>query len=180
MKYLPFSLLVVLLVSSINLYASTKASTNASPKFVVLDWRAAIMSSQLAAPKIKALQDHIAKEEALLIKQSKELEKEQAKIQKDLQIMTASEKQEVQEKFMLKVQEYNLLGQEFQKYKMQKEQELLAEMRPKIDKVLADIADEFNYTLVLNKTMVAFHTPENEITELVIKRLDILHNKSAK
>ena len=94
--------------------------------------------------------------------------------------MTDKEAETEQKKFMLKVQEYNLLAQEFQKHKMQQEQALVEQMRPQVDAVIADIIEEFKYTLVLNKPMVVFSKPEDNITDLVVKRLDAVHAKSAK
>ena len=176
MHYLSLAFLSVLLVFSINSYASE----NVMQKVAVLDWMEAVMSSKISAPKIKELKDYMEKQQAELLERKTQLEKEQSALTKNLKFMTEKEKETEQKKFMLKVQEYNLLAQEFQKHKMQQEQALVEQMRPQVDAVIADIIEEFKYTLVLNKPMVVFSKPEDNITELVIKRLDAVYAKSAK
>ena len=68
----------------------------------------------------------------------------------------------------------------YKSIKMEKEQSLVEQMRPQVDAVIADIIKDFKYTLVLNKPMVVFSKPEDDITDLVVKRLDAMHAKSAK
>jgi outer membrane protein len=149
-------------------------------KIALVDWREALMNSNIAKKEIAKMRTLLETEQDKLTKHKNKLSQEQQELQKDIELMTEKEQNVTKQKFVVKVQEYNFLVQQLQQVQIQKENALLEQMRPKMSEAVNQIVERDSYDLVLNKATVVFFKPAHDITPDVIKLLNALHLKQAK
>ncbi|WP_242664252.1 OmpH family outer membrane protein [Chlorobium sp. N1] len=113
----------------------------------------------------------------------KELQRQQAELQKAAEAYGAERAAMSKQARDLKEKDLNLKAQGMQKYKQekfgqggaldQKQQQLIVPIRQKLLTAIKTIADREGYSLVLDKQAMVYGTPESDLTFKVMNQLNI-------
>ena len=102
-----------------------------------------------------------------------ELQALQQRLAADKDIMSSDEVQALQADIQALSAEYQQLNQYLSNAKMQTEQEFLANMRPALDKVLRNLIEENEISLIINGQSVIYNAAGIDITGKVVELLNL-------
>lgn len=91
----------------------------------------------------------------------------------DKDLMSSNEVQQLQAEIKALNLEYQQLKQYLTNSKVQAEQEFLASMRPALDKVLRQLIEENNISLIINAQSVIYNAAGIDITPKVVELLNL-------
>ena len=164
MKKLIFVLLTVGLFS----IQSVKAEVTVA----VIDVQAAILASDYAKERIAELKKQFAPEQQEIKELAQEIQKLQAKGEQDAAVMSESERKALAKSVEDKAVDYQFLVQKLQKSQNESQQELLAEMNPKLQLAIKEIIDEGIYNVILERRSAIFVSQDLDITKKVTEKLN--------
>lgn len=148
------------------------AGPGRAPVIVTVDMGAAIMQSGEAKTKMEKLKSGLVKEEGEINASRTSLGKLEDQYKKDAAVMSADQKRNLEKQIEDKRIELGFMGKKFQKSTQDARQELLTAMLPKFEKALKSVVDENKYDMVLRREAAFYTTPEFDITEEVVKRMN--------
>jgi len=160
----------MVLASAVQL--SWAAGPGKAPVIVTVDMGAAIMQSTEAKAKMEKLKSGLTKEEGEINSSRTSLGKLEDQYKKDAAVMSADQKRNLEKQIEDKRIELGFLGKKFQKSTQDARQELLTAMLPKFEKALKSLVDENKYDMVLRREAAFYTTPEFDITEEVVTRMN--------
>jgi len=102
-----------------------------------------------------------------------ELQALQQRLQADKDLMSAAEVQALQGEIQALVAEYQQLQNYLSNTKLKIEQEFLANMRPALDKILRQLIEENNISLIINGQSVIYNAAGIDITPKVVELLNL-------
>jgi len=102
-----------------------------------------------------------------------ELQELQNRLATDQAIMSSEEVKALQAQIQTLAAEYQQLQQYLTNIKSQTEQEFLASMRPLLDKVLRQLIEENNISLIINGQSVIYNAAGIDITSKVVELLNL-------
>jgi outer membrane protein len=156
----------------IALLAMTASFAQAEMKIAVVDMQRAVLASDEA--KVAVEKFRTAKQDDIdtISQLETELKGIQDKIAKDGEIMSEDERRKIKISFEEKAATYKFHRQNMEKAEQQELQQLAKSMEPKMQKALKAIIDEKKYDLVLRPDMIIYTGPGNDITKLLLEKLN--------
>lgn len=163
------------------LYATGAAALAAEPQkpiIGVLDWRAAVFSSEIA----KKENDLLKKQHKADTEQIKSLESRirsnNAKLSKDGETMSNKQKEKILKQLQEDVLAYQKLSEKLQTVLRRSEAEFLESQTPRLSAALKQISTEKGLHVILAKSAVVYSHLSIDITQDVIKYLDKKEERS--
>lgn len=148
------------------------ASTFAELKIAVVDPLRAIAESEEAKGGMKSIQDELTPEQDRLRKLNGEIIEHKDKIQKDHEVMSSAELNELQNTIEIKTIDLEAGAQKLQKEFKAKQDQLNAQLAPKFEAVLRDLIDLEGYDFVLRTDLTLWVNPKHDVTRKVTEKLN--------
>ena len=157
---------------SLCLLALTSGAAWAELKIAVLDTERALAESDEAKVLLQQIQSELQKEQDEVRALGEEIVALQEKLQKDGEVMSATEQRKVQKDIEDKQIDYQFLVNKLQKEVNDRRQELLGQMLPKIDKVLKDLIELEGYDMIMQRGNLYYVNSKHDITRKVTEKLN--------
>lgn len=145
----------------------------AAGEVVVVDMRTAIFKSDKGALEAEKLKAGLAQEQANLMALQAELKDIEARMSKDSAVMGEAELRKIKQNYTDKVSDYQHQGKKYQTKAKEAEQELSKTMLPEFQRALKSLIEEKKYGIVLLRDAVLAVSPEKDITEAVIVKMNM-------
>ena len=166
-----FFLLVSFLLIHLNA-AALADETNVKPIIGVIDWRAAVFSSEGAKKENEKLKiAHERDTERLKVLESR-IRNNQQRLEKNKALMSADDKEKLLGELQKDIIDYQQLGQNLQQTIQQKEQEFITSQRINMKEAVEKISKEKGLQVILTKDAVFYSETAIDITPDVIKYLN--------
>jgi outer membrane protein len=154
------------------LLALTAGAAWAELKIAVLDTERALAESEEAKVLLQQIQSELQKEQDEVRGLGEQIVALQEKLQKDGEVMSATEQRKVQKDIEDKQIDYQFLVNKLQKEVNDRRQELLGQMLPKIDKVLKDLIELEGYDMIMQRGNLYYVNSKHDITRKVTEKLN--------
>jgi len=138
----------------------------------VIDWRAAVFSSEKAIQENDRIKKAYEKDTERLKALESRIKTNQQKLDKNSAIMSSQDKEKLLGELQKDVLDYQQLGQGLQQTIQQKEQEFFASQRENLREAIEAVSKEKELEVVLNKESVVYGTTVVDITPDVINFLN--------
>ena len=161
-----------LAIWSLFLLTLSAGVASAELKVAVLDTQRALVESEEAKILLKRAQEELQKEEDTVRSLGEEILALQEKLQTDGEVMSATEQRRMTKDIEDKQIDYQFLVNKLQKQVNDRRQELLAQMVPKIDKVLKDLIEIEGYDMIMERGNLRYVNSRHEITRKVTEKLN--------
>ena len=158
------ALTVVLLMAS--------SAVSAEMKIVVLDPVRAILESDEAKVLIEAANKEMEPEVEELREAAEEFQSLQAKLQKDGEVMSESERRKAIKDLEDMQTDLQFGNQKLQKQTQDKRQEIIQTMAPKYEKVLNDLIQIDQIDLILSPNQLQYTNAKHDISRRVTEKLN--------
>lgn len=145
---------------------------SAELKVAVLDTQRALVESEEAKILLKRAQEELQKEEDQVRSLGEEILALQEKLNTDGEVMSATEQRRMTKDIEDKQIDYQFLVNKLQKQVNDRRQELLAQMVPKIDKVLKDLIEIEGYDMIMERGNLRYVNSKHDITRKVTEKLN--------
>lgn len=165
---------VLALLLTLSLAAGAHAQAAISGKIAVLDTQGAVLSTEEAQKKIKALnaQPEFDTDKKQFEKLKKEYDDLVKQLQKDAAVTSADQKEVQRKKLETKASDIEYLGRKLQGKQQEVMQTLMQEQEPKFKKVVADLIKAENIGLLLDARTVMHADTSYNITGKVTDALN--------
>ncbi|MGY8839260.1 MAG: OmpH family outer membrane protein [Pseudomonadales bacterium] len=140
---------------------------------VVLKAKKAMFASEKAIALGQNLSAQLKPQTIRLDAMGQELQALQQRLEADKDIMSNDEVQKLQTEIQAVSIEYQKLKQYLSNVKLQVEQEFLANMRPVLDKVLRQLVEENDISLIINGQSAIYNAAGIDITSKVVELLNL-------
>ena len=144
----------------------------AEMKIVVLDPVRAILESDEGKVLIEAANKEMQADSEQLRSQAEELQALQAKLQKDGEVMSDSDKRKAVKELESMQADLQFGSQKIQKIAQDKRQEILQTLAPQYDKVLKDLIQVDQIDLIVQPNALQYANPKHDITKRVTEKLN--------
>jgi outer membrane protein len=144
----------------------------AEMKIVVLDPVRAILESDEGKVLIEAANKEMQADSEQLRSQAEELQALQAKLQKDGEVMSDSDKRKAVKELESMQADLQFGSQKIQKIAQDKRQEILQTLAPQYDKVLTDLIQVDQIDLIVQPNALQYANPKHDITKRVTEKLN--------
>ncbi|MCZ6657221.1 MAG: OmpH family outer membrane protein [Gammaproteobacteria bacterium] len=141
-------------------------------KIAVLDTQRALLSSEEAKSLMEQVQQELEQEQARVNELGDEIRALQEKLEKDSEVMSATEQRKAQKALEDKGIDYQFLVNKLQKRVNDRRQELGQVMVPKVDAVLKDLIELEGYDLILERGNLLYVNSKHDITRRVTEKLN--------
>ena len=148
------------------------AGAAAELKVAVLDTQRALLESDEAKRLLQTAQQELQDEQDDVNKLGEEIMALQEQMQKDAQVMSATEQRRLQKELEDKQMNYQFQVNRLQKEVQDRRQELMQQMAPKIDAVLKDLIDAEGYDLIMQRGSLLYANSKHDITRKVTEKLN--------
>ena len=140
---------------------------------VVLKAKKAMFATEKAIALGQNLSAQVKPQTIRLDAMGQELQALQQRLEADKDIMSNDEVQKLQAEIQAVSVEYQKLKQYLSNVKLQVEQEFLANMRPVLDKVLRQLVEENDISLIINGQSAIYSAAGIDITSKVVELLNL-------
>ena len=140
---------------------------------VVLKAKKAMFATEKAIALGQNLSAQLKPQTIRLDAMGQELQALQQRLEADKDIMSNDEVQKLQAEIQTVSVEYQKLKQYLSNVKLQVEQEFLANMRPVLDKVLRQLVEENDISLIINGQSAIYSAAGIDITSKVVELLNL-------
>jgi len=144
----------------------------AEMKIAVIDLRQAVFSSKAAEDFSELLQGELRSEENQVRQAQQEAQKLQDRLEKDGAMMNDAERERLSQEFDQKVRQFQQMKGRFDQAVNQRQQQFLQQARPLVDAAMEQILEEHQLDLILPSEAVVYVTPDRDLTEELIERLN--------
>jgi len=173
-KLVPAALVAVMLLAPAVAVAQGTKTLGVEVKIGIVDLQQAISTvkdGKKAKKKLKAFKKK--KEKALEAKADK-IKAMEAELEKQLPLMTEKAKQEKLKEYQKEMLEAQNLYVQIQQELAKKQQELFEPILHKLGALLEELALEYGYTLIMDKSggAVLYFSPQTDLTPELIKRFN--------
>lgn len=145
----------------------------AEAKIAVIDVQAAILGSEQAKERIAELKKQYAPDQNELKDLAEEIKKMQTKMEQDAAVMSESEKKKLGKDMEDKAVDYQFKVKKLQKAQNDSQQELLAELSPKLQEAIQAIIAEGEYSIILERRAAIYVSPDYDISKKVTEKLNL-------
>jgi outer membrane protein len=140
---------------------------------VVLKAEQALFATDKAVALGQQLSEKLKPQTKRFDNMGQQLQGLQQRLEADQDIMSSDELTTLKAEIEALNIEFQQLQQYLSNAKLQTEQEFLASMRPALDKVLRQLIEENNISLIINGQSVIYNTVEIDITDKVVELLNL-------
>ena len=148
------------------------SAVSAEMKIVVLDPVRAILESDEAKVLIEAANKEMEPEVEELREAAEEFQSLQAKLQKDGEVMSESERRKAIKDLEDMQTDLQFGNQKLQKQPQDKRQEIIQAMAPKYEKVLNDLIQIDQIDLILSPNQLQYTNTKHDISRRVTEKLN--------
>lgn len=141
-------------------------------KIAVVDPMEAIGNSNQFKKARDELEKDMVGDKNKLIKLQSDLNTCKQKMSADIAAMSQTEQVKLKTDCENKLRDYQILGQAFQKTAGEREQAMLRDIAPKLQRAVDAVAKEGGYDMVIQREALAFVKPVFEITDKVTAKLN--------
>lgn len=154
--------------------AGLGASTGAYAelKVAVLNTQRAVIESDEAKSMIEKIRSELDRDETRVRKLGEEIQKATAKLQKDADTLSNSEKRKLQKEIEDKQIDYQFQVNKLQKEVNDRQQEIFAALAPKVDTVLKELIEKEKYDMIIQRSNLLYVKQEFDITRQVTENLN--------
>lgn len=146
----------------------------AEMKIAVLNLEAAIAKSDEGKAALEKLQKDSEPEQQQLKTLDEDIASQQARLQKDREVMSQAEGVRIQKELEDKQMDLQFRYKKWQKEMKDKQQELLEAMSPKVNAAVNDIIQTEGYDMIMraNPAVFIYVNPKHDITARVAEKLN--------
>ena len=144
----------------------------AAGEVVVVDMRAAIVTSDKGTLEAEKLKSQLAKDETRLVALQSELKALKERMDKDSAIMSADERRKIEQEGADKMGDFQHERKKLQKKAKEAEQALFQSILPDFERAVKSVMEEKKYGIVLRREAALLVTPEYDITEQVVAKMN--------
>lgn len=141
-------------------------------KIAVLDTQRAVVASEEAQGLIEKLRKEVEREQETVKSLGEEILALQGKLQKDGEVMSASETRKMTKDIEDKQIDYQFQLNKLQKELNDRQQELFQQLIPKVDAVLKDMIELEGYDLIMERSNLRYANSKHDITRKVTEKLN--------
>lgn len=152
------------------LFAISVSALASAGSVVALGAQEALLASDAAI----AFREELLSETASAESSVRELEQQARELQFKAQSAAGEDAQRTQLQFQKVYQQFQQQAQALQQQRAQREQEFIAQMRPKLDSVIRQLIEERDISVILNRQSTIYMEAGVDITPEVVKRLNAL------
>lgn len=145
---------------------------SAEMKIVVLDSVRAILESEEAKVLIQAAEAELEVDNEKFRGMAEKGQGLQEKLTKDGEVLSATEKRQLQKEIEDLNIELQFTQQKLQKAVQDKRQEILVALKPQFDKVLQDLISVEGYDMIVSPQALLYTNQKNDITRRVTERMN--------
>lgn len=146
----------------------------AETKIAVLDWRAALLSTEQATAEFKKIRDALSADEKEVKALAEQAKKLQEKLKKEAAKLSDDEKRQLSKQIQEKAEEFQFLGQRLQKEQRQRQESYVRGARPQLDEAVQNVIAAQQIDLLLDRQAVTYVKPTLDITAQVVQVLNQL------
>ena len=150
----------------------TAPAVSAEMKIVVLDPVRAILESEEAKVLAEAANKEMQPEQEELRAAAEEMQALQAKLQKDGEVMSESERRKAIKDLESMQADLQFGSQKLQKEAQDRRQEILQALAPKYEKVLSDLIQIDQIDLILSPNQLQYANAKHDISRRVTEKLN--------
>ena len=147
-------------------------AANADSGIVVVDVQTALLNTEIAKEKIAELKKKYAPDTNQLKQLGQDIQQLRQKIQQDAAVMSESEKRAIEIEAEGKIKEYQFKTQQLKNAQNSSQQELLVELKPKLDAALKKVIEQEKYTLILHRRATLYSAKTRDITNKITELLN--------
>jgi outer membrane protein len=166
-------------VLTLALWAMTSSFALAADfKMGVVDPQAVLEKSKAGKRALDGLREYVSIRQKLLASDEEELRNLEKQLKDQEATLSEAAKKEKQEKFRIKVQDYQKRAQQFNQELQVKQKELIDEYMKKISAATQTVAEKGGYSIVVDKgseqtvKIVIYNKDSIDLTDQVIKEFD--------
>lgn len=137
----------------------------------VIDLSAVLQDSSQAKAAGESLKKEFKPRQDSIIAAQQQLQKDQDKYKRDATVMSQSEALALQDKITREQRDLQQKQENYMQDLRSAQSAAMQKVLAQVDKVVAKIAKDGNYDLILQKNSVAFNSPRVDITSQVIQQL---------
>ncbi len=139
---------------------------------VVVDVQTAILNTELAKEKIAEMKKKYAPDYNELKELGQVIQGMRQRLEQDAAVMSEAEKRALGLETEGKIKEYQFKAKQLQNAQNNSQQELLTELKPKLDAALKQLLQQKKYTLILHARAALYHDKSLDITNKVTELLN--------
>lgn len=163
---------VFFLVALLSLTFGLSAAELKSPRIAVLDWQGALMESTQVQEEFKKADQQLSGEQARARQLAEEARGLQERLQRDSSIMSEDERRKTAQQIEQKTQEFQFIASRLQKQQQEMRQEIVERHRPKLEKAVNELLEEYKIDILLDRQAVAFARPQFDLTQAIAEKLN--------
>ena len=148
------------------------AGASAELKIAVLNTQRAVIESDEAKSMIEKIRSELDRDETSVRKLGEEIQAASAKLQKDADTLSDSEKRRLQKDIEDKQIDYQFQVNKLQKEVNDRQQEIFAALAPKVDTVLKELIEKEKYDMIIQRQNLLYAKQEFDITRQVTEALN--------
>jgi outer membrane protein len=163
-----------LIAAAALLVFSWSACSSAADKIGFINVNEIIQTTNAGKKKVDDFKKYVEKKNEEIKSVDTELTKMKNELEKQSSIMTGSSRNEKETAYQKKLRDYQLLVNDAKEDIKRRDQDAIQKMVPGIMKIVRNIAEKENYTLILDvSTMqIPYYAKENDFSKKVIEEYD--------
>lgn len=165
----------ILATVAIFILALAAPAVFAETKIGVVDVQSAILQSEEAKRLLKQIQDEFKDEESEIRAVQSERVALYERLQKDNEVMSASEKRRLQQQIESKTNDLTYLSQKVQRQIEARQQELFQGIDSKVQKAIEELVLEDDYDLIFHRSHVLWAGDLYDLTRKITEKLNLLN-----
>jgi outer membrane protein len=150
------------------------ACSSAADKIGFVNVNEIIQTTKVGKKKVDDFKKYVEKKNEEIKSVEKELTKMKEELEKQSSIMNESSRKEKESAYQKKLRDYQLLANDIKEDIKRRDQDAIQNMVPGIMKIVRNIGEKENYTLVLDVSsmVIPYYAKENDFSKKVIEEYD--------
>jgi outer membrane protein len=150
------------------------ACSSAADKIGFVNINEIIQTTNAGKKKVDDFEKYVEKKNEEIKSVEKELTKMKEGLEKQSSIMNESSRKEKEVAYQKKLRDYQLLANDIKEDIKRRDQDAIQNMVPGIMKIVHNIAEKENYTMVLDVStmLIPYYAKENDFSKKVIEEYD--------
>ncbi|SDT93177.1 OmpH family outer membrane protein [Halopseudomonas salegens] len=144
----------------------------AEMKIAVINYERAVMESDAAKRHSAEMEERLGSQVQRLQNLEREMRRLQERGQAERDRLEQDELEKLELEFRQRAREREQQAQQLQEAKQAADRQMLEQLQPRLNSVIETIIDSNDYDLVLDASAVVHVTPDRDITNQVIERLN--------
>jgi outer membrane protein len=150
------------------------ACSSAADKIGFINVNEIIQTTNAGKKKVDDFKKYVEKKNEEIKSVEKELTKMKEELEKQSLIINESSRKEKEAAYQKKLRDYQLLANDIKEDIKRRDQDAIQKMVPGIMKIVRNVAEKENYTLVLDVSsmVIPYYAKENDFSKKVIEEYD--------